>query len=472
MNSNYKRLINSTLILSIGIICTKVLTFLLVPFYTRWLTQSDYGIYDLIITYTSLIIPVITLDLGEALFRFTLERLDDEDKVKTVVSTVIKYVIVFYGCGIIIGIPILSRFVDFKLAGMIGVLLFVEIFNNIFMMLMRGQKKLTTYAASSIVFILTTFVLNYIFLKLLNLGLNGIVLAYIIGYSASILFMFFMGKTHRYLSFSSTDTNILKEMLKYSLPLIPNAVAWWIMDASDRTIITTFLGVTTSAILAVAHKVPNICHTMYSVFHLSWQENASDTINLSKEERDNYYNGVLNNMLSILLTIQIVVISCNFLFYKIMVREEYFPGYYQSPILVVALTFSMIAQFIGGIYIATKETKKNGFTTLLSAIINVLLHLVLVKIIGIYAATISTLISYIILLAMRWLDIKKTIDLKVSNKNILYFGVLLYFFASIYFNSFVLNCINLALGCSLFVIVNRAIIKKAFNGALSKLHHK
>ena len=168
MNSNYKRLINSTLILSIGIICTKVLTFLLVPFYTRWLTQSDYGIYDLIITYTSLIIPVITLDLGEALFRFTLEILDDEDKVKTVVSTVIKYVIVFYGCGIIIGIPILSRFVDFKLAGMIGVLLFVEIFNNIFMMLMRGQKKLTTYAASSIVFILTTFVLNYIFLKLLN----------------------------------------------------------------------------------------------------------------------------------------------------------------------------------------------------------------------------------------------------------------------------------------------------------------
>lgn len=471
MNNNYKRLINSTLILSVGIICTKVLTFLLVPFYTRWLTQSDYGIYDLIITYTSLIIPVITLDLGEALFRFTLERLDDQSKVKVVVSTVLKYVFLLYLLAVTIGVPILSHFIDYKLAIMIGILLFMEIFNNIFMMLMRGQKRLTTYAASSIVFILTTFALNFVFLKLLNMGLKGIVLAYIIGYLASIVFMFALGKTYRYLSIKSTDSTILKDMLKYSLPLIPNAVAWWIMDASDRTIIATFLSVSTSAILAVAHKVPNICHTMYSVFHLSWQENASDTVNLSKVERDNYYNGVLNNMLSILITIQIVVLGSNFLFYRYLLRPEYYPGYYQSPILVVALTFSMIAQFIGGIYIATKETKKNGFTTLISAIVNVLIHLLLVKVIGIYAATISTLISYIVLLVMRWVDIKKSVDLKIAKNNYLFFGIMLYFFVSLYFNSLLWNFINLILACVLFVVVNKNILMKVVQGALTKIRH-
>lgn len=471
MNNNYKRLINSTLILSVGVICTKVLTFLLVPFYTRWLTQSDYGIYDLIITYTSLIIPVITLDLGEALFRFTLERLDDQSKVKVVVSTVLKYVFLLYLLAVTIGVPILSHFIDYKLAIMIGILLFMEIFNNILMMLMRGQKRLTTYAASSIVFILTTFALNFVFLKLLNMGLKGIVLAYIIGYLASIVFMFALGKTYRYLSIKSSDSTVLKDMLKYSLPLIPNAVAWWIMDASDRTIIATFLSVSTSAILAVAHKVPNICHTMYSVFHLSWQENASDTVNLSKVERDNYYNGVLNNMLSILITIQIVVLGSNFLFYRYLLRPEYYPGYYQSPILVVALTFSMIAQFIGGIYIATKETKKNGFTTLISAIVNVLIHLLLVKVIGIYAATISTLISYIVLLVMRWVDIKKSVDLKIAKNNYLFFGIMLYFFVSLYFNSLLWNFINLILACVLFVVVNKNILMKVVQGALTKIRH-
>ncbi len=410
------------------------------------------------------------MDLGEALFRFSLENIDDKKRVTCIVSTSIKYVLIFYLCGIAIGIPILSSLVGIKLAALIGILIFVEIFNNIFMMLMRGIKKLTVYASSSIVFILITFCLNFLFLKIWNLGLDGIVLAYIIGYTASIVYMFCLGKTHKFFSLKQAESSLLKDMLKYSLPLIPNAVSWWIMDASDRTIVATFLGVSTSAILAVAHKVPNICHIMYNVFHLSWQENASDTVNLSKEERDNYYNGVLNNMLTILITIQIVILSCNFLFYTIMVKEEYFPGYYQSPILVVALTFSMIAQFIGGIYIATKETKKNGFTTLISSIANVLIHLALVKFIGIYAATVSTMIAYILLMVLRLIDIRKIISLKIQKMNVIYFVILLYFFAVIYFNSTIWNWINLVLGFAVFFLVNKKMIIKLLRSGMAKFH--
>ena len=469
MNSNYKRLVNSTLILSIGVICTKLFTFLLVPFYTRWLTQNDYGVYDLIITYTSLIVPVITLDLAEAVFRFLLENLSDKARSKTIVSTAIKFTLIFYTLGVCVGIPLLSRYIDVELSVLVMLLLLVEILNTLFMMVLRGIKKLTTYAISSVVFILVTFALNFFFIKMLGLGLKGIIIAYILGYTVSIIYMFVDGGMKNYISLKHTELGVLKNMLKYSLPLIPNAISWWIISASDRTIVASFLGVSSSAIIAVAHKVPNICQTMYSVFHLSWQENASDTVNLPKAERDAYYSSIFNQMLSILTTIQIVVLSVNFLFYRYMVELDYFQGYFLSPILVVSLSFSMIAQFFGGIYIATKETAKNGVSTFISAVLNTVFHLVLVRTVGIFAAPISTLLSYIVLVLIRFFDIKKSIAITMEKKNVGLLVMMMYFFASIYINSPALNICNLFLAALIFALVNRTKIGALLAGLIGKL---
>lgn len=456
MKNNYKKLIKSTAILSLGTFCTKVLTFILIPFYTRWLTQEDYGIYDLIVTYISLVLPVLTLDLGEAVFRFLLDNIKDESKIKKIISNSLSVVILIFIAVSFVGIPILSNFVNGKLAILIVLLLFVEIINNFFMMIMRGIKKLNFYAISSILFIIITFICNFILLKQLHLGLNGIIIGYIAGYACSSIFMFFTAKLYKYIKIRPLDFKIIKSLIFYSTPLIPNAVSWWILDASDRTIVATYLGVSSSAILAVAHKIPNICHTFYNVFHLSWQENASETIDLQENERNQYYNGVFNNMLSILISVQAVILSSIFIFFKYVMNPDYFLGYYQAPILVASLTFSMIAQFIGGIYIATKETKKNGFTTIISAILNIIFHLLLIKYIGLYASTISTLLSYFILFLLRYIDIRKKIKLKLSVDNIKNIVIMLYFFVCIYFNSAILNIINLILAIIFFFIVNKS----------------
>lgn len=247
-------------------------------------------------------------------------------------------------------------------------------------------------------------------------------------------------------------------MLKYSFPMIPNSIAWWVMDASDRTIVSMYLGTSVNAILAIAHKMPNLCQTLFSVFHLSWQENAIETMN--DKDRDQYYNKVMNNMIKILVPLCCVIISFNFIYFKVLFTDEYFPGYYQTPILICAIIFSMLANFIGGIYISNMESKKNGITTIITAIINIIVHLLLISKIGLYAASISTLCAYTILFIIRYIDVRRKIKLKVSKKSIILFCLLIYFSACQYANQTVLNVINVVLACTLFLFVNKDYIYK------------
>ena len=78
-------LVKNTFLLSFGALLTKGLSFVLVPFFSRWLTTEDYGTFDLMGTYVSLLIPIITLACGEAIFRFSVDS-DDELKKRAYVT--------------------------------------------------------------------------------------------------------------------------------------------------------------------------------------------------------------------------------------------------------------------------------------------------------------------------------------------------------------------------------------------------
>jgi len=467
MNKNFKKLINNTLILSFGTICTKGLMFIMIPFFTHWLSQEDYGIYDLLITYTSLLIPVISFDLGEAVFRFLVE---DENDHKRVISSSFKFILCIF--LILIGplFLILKNFLKVDVILCACALLFLEMFYIYFTMLLRGKKQLKDYSVANILFVVTMFLSVFILVKVLDLALVGILLGYSIGYLLSCLYMIIRSKFFKDFSITCFDASIIKKMLWYAIPLIPNAIAWWIMDASDRTIVTLKLGVTYSAIIAVAHKMPNICQTLYTVFHLSWQENAIDIVKMEPKEQNDYYNKVVNNMISILISISILVLSVNFIMFDYIFDSEYYEGYYHTSILVSSLILSMLAQFIGGIYIARRESKKNGFTTIISAIINIVFHLLLINSIGLYASSISTLIAYLSLFLIRYFDVRgEAFKLHLNKNNIINILIYAYFIATTFINNDILNLVNIVLAIFVFLFINKNILKKFMKVLTRKL---
>lgn len=457
--SRESRLAKNTSILAFGTICTKGIMFFMTPLYTAWLSVGDYGTFDVITTYSSLLIPFATLSVSEALFRFMLDTKTTGQK-KAIASTA--FAIYCIGGGIIVVAGALVASVRNDLAPLaLSVVTYViaEMLYNYAMTALRGLKHLDQYALGNILFVLGLAIATVVTVYVLDLGLEGILFGYAIGDIAAVVVMACLSKFHRLISFASATLSELKEMLKYSIPVLPNTISWWIINASDRAIISVFLGSEANAVYAIANKLSGLCSTLFSVFHLSWQQSATEA--LEDSDRDRYYSRVFSAITRTIASICIVVIGINHLFFDVLFSEAYSEGRYIAPILAFAVLLSVQAQFIGGIYVALKWSKKNGVTTLVAAVVNAGLNLVLIGELGLYAAALSTFASYAVLLALRLVDVRRKIGLKVSSDSIASMGLTLGFVAASYVPLDYIGVLLPALSVVCFVAMNRSLIVKA-----------
>lgn len=458
MNKRTESLIKNTTILTFGMICTKGLMFIMTPLFTRWLTANDYGTFDLMITYISLLVPLFSLSVGEAVFRNTLNEISSEKKQSIIFSSLI---ISLTGSGVaFLSIMLYTSFAKKDCGIMFCFALFFvgEMFFSFCTYLLRGLKNMNAYTIGNIIYVVSLSILVPIFVLIFGLNLKGIILGYFFGDVLSIFTMLILGNLKKYIINGKIEKSVIKQILNYSLPMIPNAISWWIINVSDRTIISMILGVSYNAIYAISNKVPALCTTFFSVFHLSWQQNATETMN--DADRDFYYSKVMNNMFCIISSICIVVISLNYWFFKLLFSEYYFIGIYHSPILVLAIIFSMLAQFIGGIYVAQMKSKKNGLTTSLAASANILVNIFLISNLKLYAASISTFIAYFSLFIVRYIDINNSIKLKFDVKSVSLFACLLLVTLLSYIHIVVVQIVLFIVSIIIFGIVNKQFLKK------------
>lgn len=89
MKERRKFLFKNMGILTISNFSSKILVFLLVPLYTSVLSTTEYGTYDFIISTVGLLYPILTLNIADAVMRFTM---DETYSSKKVISVGIKYV--------------------------------------------------------------------------------------------------------------------------------------------------------------------------------------------------------------------------------------------------------------------------------------------------------------------------------------------------------------------------------------------
>ncbi|MCM1202161.1 MAG: polysaccharide biosynthesis C-terminal domain-containing protein [Bacteroides fragilis] len=432
--------------------------FIMTPLYTRWLSSGQYGLFDLLVTYATLLTPVITLASGEAVFRFTVD-IKDTDKKEEIISTAffldLAGIMIAGITGILIGVFHPDHY---EMIVCFLIYLTSEVLNNFLLMGIRGEKKLNIYTIANIFFVIGMSAFVTIFVYIFPMGLKGILLGYTMGNIVSILIMAFMSGLLKYIHMKKATGAVLAEIIRYSSPMIPNAISWWIINVSDRTFITQFLGVEYNAVYAIANKVPALCSSFFGVFHLSWQQSATEV--MSDRDRDVYYSSVMNHMFGIVGSVCILLLGVNYWFFCLLFPAEYLPGIYHAPVLVIALIFSMLGQFIGGIYVAQMKSKKNGFTTAIAAVINIIIDFALIGHIGLFAASVSTLAAYLSLFVIRFLDIRKSIKMAFTKKSLVLALVLAYFAVSSYILTEAVQCFNCIFGLIMFIALNRSYFKK------------
>ena len=464
--SRSQKLLNNSFILLVGTILTKGINFVMAPLFTRWLKMEDYGTFDLIVTYSTLLIPIVSLGIHHAVFRFLLDC-----KTKEEITSVNTNSIIINLIGIIIYVLIISIlaicFDSIKeFAFQLTILFTAHTLQNYIGELARGLKKLKLYTILNVICTISILIFVYIFVKLLNMNLNGMILGYSIAYVIVYVIGLISTKGYNFIKFNKINFEKTKELLKYAIHMIPYSISWWIINISDRVIVSVILGSTSNAILAVSHKLPNLLITLYDVFQIAWLENVSESI--KDNDWNEYFTKMINTLFQICISISIVIITTNFFLYDLLFTKEYIVGKYLTPLFAFAIIFNALSQALGTVFVAEYNSKKQSITMIVSGIINILVHLLTIKYIGIYASAVSTIIAYIFLFVIRYKEITKEYKIKIYKKTYSLLLICILCICTSYINNIMLNAIMLVGSIILCFKINNNIILIIMNKILKK----
>ncbi len=456
MKIKSKELAKNTIIIFIGKFCTQFVSFLLIPLYTKYLITSDYGYVDLIQTYLTLIVPIVILRMDISVFRFLIDERNNEDnKTKIITTTLVMLllqIVIFIALFYMINLYFNINYGIYIVINVIFMAL-----SNVFMQISRGIGDVIGYSISSIICAIITIFSNIFLIVGLKRDASSILISSALGNAFCSIYLIVRNKLYKFIKRNLFDKKLLKKMLKISLPMIPDGLSWWVVNVSDRTIISFFKGTTYSGIYAISCKFSNILSSLFQIFNITWQESAS--LHIDDKDRDEFFSNVLNTTFRIFSIISLLIIICLPYVYDLIVGKDYKTSYLYIPILLLGNIFFAVANVVGAVYIAKKDTKHIAKTTIMAAIINVIVNVIFINKLGLWSATISTLVSYIILAIYRLIDVDKYVHFKINYK--FFLSVLLIYIVSLalyYINNFIGNIINLILVITYAFVINKNYI--------------
>lgn len=415
MNKN-KELVKNTAIISVGKMCTQFFTFLLLPLYTAFLSTEEYGAVDLVSSYVQLLIPIVTLQMDQAIFRFLIDQRKNKKETSRIISSAL-ILLMIQMLVLTIVYCIAMNFIYNDYAIYLYITVVVTGLSNFVLQTARGFGNNLTYSVASFICGFLTVLLNVLLVAGLHMKAEGMLFSTIIGNIVAFLYVFIKEKLFSYVHIYQVSKQTIQNIIIYSIPLVPNAIIWWIVNASDRTIVLFFLGASANGVLAIANKFPALITTVYNIFHISWTESAA--LHLKDADKDIFFSNVFDTVYRIFIAFALCLISVMPLIFDIVIDTSYSGAYYLIPINTVAAIFNVIVGLYSVVYISEMKTKEVAKTSILSAVINIIVHLSLIKFIGLYAAAISSACAFGAMSIYRAIDIRKYIKQKIHYKTII-----------------------------------------------------
>ena len=241
--------------------------------------------------------------------------------------------------------------------------------------------------------------------------------------------------------------------------MIPNSLSWWIVGLSDRTLISIIIGVSANGIYSVSSKFSNLLNSIFSIFSMSWQETAS--MHIKDKDSNLFFSKMIINIYNFFIVLSCLIISILPLIFNIIIGKEYIESYAYIPIILLSNVFNVLAGVLGGIYVAKKMTNKVAYTTIASAIINIVINILFIRKFGLYAASFSTLIAYFLMLIYRYFDVKNIMNIKLKwRKNILYFITFIISIILYYINNSFLCCFSVIFVVIVYIWDNKNFLKE------------
>ncbi len=406
--NKYKTLVSNTALISLGTIGSKLLVFFMVRFYTGYLTTSEFGTADIITQTCNLLLPIISLGITNGVFRFAIDSNHDK---KSVFSAGL-YTITLGGLLFLIIAPLLAISAQLRTyLWLIIIYTMASCYHSLCAQFIRAKNKTAFFAVQGIINTALVIVFNILFLAVFEWGIIGYVLSVALADGLTTLIIFFKEKLWSEIV-RKPNKSTLKQMLVFSIPMIPATIFWWVTSVSDRYMVTWFLGEAENGIYAVSNKLPTVLTLISTVFMQAWQFSAISESENDKKEHIEFYSKVWSSFQSVMFLAGSAITVLAVPMIKILTTESFYSAWKFVPMLSLAMVFSAFANFMGSVYVVEKRSKNSFLTTMVGAALNIALNLLLIPKIGSQGAAIATFASYLAVFVIRTYDAKKYIPFK------------------------------------------------------------
>lgn len=406
--NRYIELIINVVIFGIGLFLSKVIAIFLLPLYTKYLSTNEYGLSEILNNTVQIIIPLITLSIIEAVFRFSI---DVNGNKKQIFNISLRIILI----GIFISYPFIYLF------GFLGVL---EKYNIFFLLLIsqviyslttnfaRGLGHTKRFVLAGIINSILLVLFSYMFIVANSYGISGYLMAIILSQSISAIFIFLVSKEFQYLNLGRVDKILFRAMLLYSIPQMVNAASWWINSMASRYILLLYSGASVAGIFIAATKIPSMVSLFTEIFQKAWQYSTAKEV---QSETKNVFFERVYGIFSVIFTLLTMAAIVFTPFYtKLLLKGDFFIAWKYVPFLLIAALFGAYSTFFGTIYTAVKENKYAMYSTLIGAVLNILITFILVPKYGIFGVVIASIITYLVITVIRMIHTKKYINFPIQ----------------------------------------------------------
>ncbi len=412
MNRNIKELFSNTLLFAMANMGSKFLVFIMLPFYTFVLSPEEYGTAGIIQTTAYLLMPLLTAKIQDAVLRFCFINEYKREKILsigvfvTLVGVILTVIVTFF----FYFIPIFQK-IGYTLI-FVPIVVCSHSFYLLFSFFSRGIDKVRNSAISGIINTFIILVLNILFLLIFKWGIVGYLTSYVIADVISAIYLFKSCTIHKY--FSSFDKDITKQMLRFSIPLIPTSLSWWMLSNFNNYYILSILGSFSVGLYMASLRLPSILTTLSDIFAQAWLLTALK--NYGSEDNRRFICSMHRKFFSILCFLTGGIILVSPLLAKLLLAKDFYSGWHLVPLLFVSVFMGALTGFYGSIFSAEKKTSIHFVSTIIGAIISILIVLCLLKSCGLMIVPIATAIGNFVIWLIRKEILKKYINIAMSTK--------------------------------------------------------
>ena len=273
----------------------------------------------------------------------------------------------------------------------------------------KGVDKLNLIAFGGIINTFTFGCLCVCLLVIWPLGLNGYMIAYIVGFVFPDIWILVGLRNKINIKIQFIDLKLLKKMLHYSIPLIFASISWWIISASDRYMITWFCGSSENGIYSMSYKIPNILVAVMTIFSQAW------VVSAVKEDDNEFYKKIYRIYTSMLSIVGLILIGFSEIIGRILYSSDFYIAWKIAPLLIMAAIYQGLTGFLCDLLTSKKDAIGIAVSGLTGAFLNIILNIIFIQKFYAMGAAFATLISMLTVWGFLSIRLKKKYTINLNS---------------------------------------------------------